>query len=510
MSLPSSQSVPPAPSGGGIIRRMVSGTAGYAVAVFLGRAASFLLFPVYTRFLSPADYGVLELLELTLYAYGVLLGMRIGEALIYRWSNARGEEERSVIVATAFWGAALLGVVSVAAGWLLSPWFSMLVFGVRDYERAFVLMFSAFAAGLPLEVGLALARAGDRPRDYLALSALRLVITASLNIWFLTVLHWRYEALLCGNLIGSLAVSLASLGYIGLRGHRWAAFRAGELRRLLAYGAPLGFSGLGMLIIHYGDRFFLRHYASLADIGVYSLAYKIGMLVTYLQTPFDIYWRAQMFQIVRHAEGERIYVRVCTYLGLVLMAFTVFLLGFSVPILNILAGPAFRSAAQFIPLIAFAYVVRTVGAHFRNAMLLEGETRQDALVVWSGSLAGLAAYALLIPKYRVWGAVLATLIAFTVMFFLGLWLAQRVRQFPIEYRRLALLVAAAAPAALGAWLYQPAAPAAQWAFGFLLLLSFPLLLYMLGFFEKDELALASRWLARRTGARPSPEATGGR
>lgn len=484
---------------------MASSTSVYALAVFLGRAASFLLFPVYTRFLSPADYGVLELLELTLYAYGVLFGMRIGEALVYRWSRVTGGDDRSAVVSTAYWGAVLLGGFSIAAGWGLSGWLSRLVFGVPDYRGAFVLMFSAFAAGLPVEVGLALARAGDRSLHYLALSALRLAVTASLNVYFLAVLHWKYEALLWGNLIGAATVSAASLAYIRFRGYRWTLFRASELRRLLSYGAPLGVSGLGMLIIHYGDRFFLRHYATLADIGLYSLAYKIGMLVTYVQTPFDIYWRAQMFQIVDQAGGERIYVRVCTYLGLVLMTFTVFLLGFSAPLLNILAGREFRSAAQFVPLIAFAYVVRTVGAHFRNAMLLEGETRQDAVVVWAGALSGLGAYALLIPKYRVWGAVAATLIAFTVMFFHGLWLAQRIRRFPFEYRRLALLLLAAAPAAVGAWLLRPSAPLGQWTFGTLALTTYPLLLYGLGFFEREELEAASRWLARLRGGRVSPD-----
>lgn len=300
---------------------MASRTFVYAVAVFLGRAAGILLFPVYTRFLSPADFGVLELLELTLYAYGVLLGMKIGDGLIYRWSRAQGEEERSAVVSTAYWGSVALGAVSTVAGWGLSGWLSLIVFGVPDYQGAFVLMFSAFAAGLPMEVGLALARATDRSLHYLALSALRLGVTASLNVFFLAVLHWKYEALLWGNLIGSATVSLASLGYIGFRGLRWTAFSAGELRRLVSYGAPLGLSGLGMRIVHYGDRFFLRHYASLADVGIYSLGYKIGMLVTYLQMPFDIYWRAQMFQVVAQANGERIYARVCTYIGLVLMSF---------------------------------------------------------------------------------------------------------------------------------------------------------------------------------------------
>ncbi|MCL6432168.1 MAG: hypothetical protein K6V36_15135, partial [Anaerolineae bacterium] len=72
---------------------MLASTGLYGISLLLTRTASFLLFPVYTRFLSPADYGVLELLDLTLYAFGTLLGMRIGDALLYRWAACSSDED---------------------------------------------------------------------------------------------------------------------------------------------------------------------------------------------------------------------------------------------------------------------------------------------------------------------------------------------------------------------------------------------------------------------------------
>jgi len=475
---------------------MLASTSMYAVSVFIGRTASFLLFPVYTRFLSPADYGVLELLDLTLYVYGTLLGMRIGEALVYRWSASGDDRQRETTVATAYWGAVLLGILSLLPGWLLSERLSLIVFGTGAYRGGFILMFTAFAASLPVEVGLALARARDRSIHYFYFSLSRLVLGASLNVFFLAVLHWKYEAMLWGNLIASMAISAASLAYISAQGCRWGSFRFGEFRKLLAYGAPLGLGGLGMLLIHYGDRFFLRKHVSLGEIGIYALAYKIGMLVTNLQTPFDIYWRSQMFEVVRRQDGARVYVRVCTYLALTLMAFTVFLIGFSTPLLRVLAGPDFRSAAQYVPWIAFAYVIRTIGGHFRNAFLLEGATHMDAAIVWVGALVCLGGYAWLIPRYTLWGAILATLIAFGVMLAAGFWQAQRVRRFDFEYRRLAIVFAAALPAALASWWYQPSGMLLQLAFGAVLFSSYLVLLALARFPDEDERQLLRQLRAR--------------
>ena len=54
-----------APAGNASFRRLGRETAIYGLGVILGRAVSFLMLPVYTRYLSPADYGIIQLLDLT-------------------------------------------------------------------------------------------------------------------------------------------------------------------------------------------------------------------------------------------------------------------------------------------------------------------------------------------------------------------------------------------------------------------------------------------------------------
>ena len=497
----------PGHAGLGIYRRMFVGSGVYAVATFAGRFASFILLPLYTRYLTPTDYGVLELLELTLYVFGTLVGMRLGDALIYRWSIAVNDPDRqTTALSTAYWGAFLLAGASFATGWFLSPWLSILVFGSAQYTQPFRLMFSSFAASLPMEIALSYARVSDRASHYMAFSVARLVLTASLNVFFLVSLHLRFEAMLWSGLIASAALSLATGPYLLQFGRRLTSFQFSELRQILGYGVPLGIGGMGFLVMHYGDRFFLRQYATLADIGIYALAYKIGMLITTLQTPFDVYWRAQMFQIVKRPDGDRVYVRVCTYLTVVLMAFVVFLMVFSQPILRIMAGPAFGAAAKYVPWVALVYVIRTVGGHFRGAFLLEGKTQQDAAVVWLAALVCLACYALLIPRYLLWGAVAATGIAFTTMFAAGLWQAQRVRPFDFEYRRMLLPLLAAVPVAILHFWLPPQGMLLQIFTGCCLMIIYVVLLLATGFLNPGEKQQAVRtaglvdaWIRGRLG-----------
>ena len=81
-------------------QNLLKSTGLYSIAVFAGRMASFILLPIYTRYLSPADYGVMELLDLTGSVLTILIGMRFGQSLFYFCSL-----DISRLSAQCCWGA---------------------------------------------------------------------------------------------------------------------------------------------------------------------------------------------------------------------------------------------------------------------------------------------------------------------------------------------------------------------------------------------------------------------
>jgi len=472
---------------------MLQSTAVYSVAVIAGRLSSLVLMPVYTRFLTLSDWGVLELLELTLYVFGTMVGMRLGDGLIFYLSKYQEDEaKRRALLGTAFTGSIVLSAVFAGVGYLAAPWLSSLVFGSVDFTLHFRLMFFSFLFALPQEVGLAFMRAMNLPSHYLYASIARLICSAVCNLTLIIGFSAGALGMLWGGVITSVVMAAGFAAYCFAKSG-FAPLQLDMLRQLVRYGAPLGLGGLGFLVIHYGDRFFLKQYG-LESVGLYSFGYKIGMLVTYMQTPFDIYWRAQMFQLVKRPDGERIYVRVATYLTLILGTVVV---GFAVltePLLQLLVGPSFVPAAPFVPWVAAAYMVRTVGSHFRSVFLLEGKTGKETTIVWTGAVVCLVGYFLLIPRYQAWGAVAATGIAFTVMLVAGFHQAQAARKFPFEYRRIAMIVLVGAIAWTLGTLVQPSAVPLRLAWGVFVLLAFLGSLAALGFFEEDERRIVRNFL----------------
>ncbi len=75
----------------------------YGLASMLTQAAGFVLLPLYTRYLSPADYGVLEILgRIAETAATVLLFGGFRQALFTFYQQASDEKERRRVVSAAF------------------------------------------------------------------------------------------------------------------------------------------------------------------------------------------------------------------------------------------------------------------------------------------------------------------------------------------------------------------------------------------------------------------------
>jgi O-antigen/teichoic acid export membrane protein len=407
----------------------------YSIPIVLAKMCSFFLLPVYTRCLTPADYGVLELLDLTSFVLSSLIGARLVDALFYFHADAQTPQTRNKIVTTAFLTAIFLGAAGAALGLSFSTNLSAAVFGTREYAPYFRLLFANFVLIFPQEIGLGYLRVLNRSTLFISFQIVRMILAIGLNLVLLLRFSLGIRALLWSSLGTSIvmAVMLAVVVFSKMKlGFSWSVCRG-----MVRYAIPASLSGLGMLLIHYGDRFFLERSATLTDVGLYSVAYKMGMLVSYVQVPFDAYWNSQMYGVVRSEGGERVYIRVCTYFTLMLTGVALTISVFSRPALALLTASEYHAAAVYIPAIAAAYVLRGLGDQFRNVFFLENRTGRDAKVGVVGVIVCLLGYFFLIPRFKAWGAIAATGGAFLVMTVFSYRQAQQTRQFGYEIKRLA-------------------------------------------------------------------------
>jgi len=472
-------------------RDAIHGISYYAVPSLLRVPIGLTLVPIYTRILTPTDYGVLEILDITAALTGTLLATNIGVSLFYYYARAQNEWEKRQALWTGCAGSFLLGLLALGLLFPSAGFVSRIAFGAGSaYARAVELLFANLALCFPLEMIMNCLRAANRPRQFAALAVARQLASACLNVTFIAGMHSGYIGMLWSSLLvnGISSILMVWRFQPVIRGN----FSLLLLWRYIVYSVPLDISALATLTLTMGDRYILRRYVSLADIGIYSLAYKFGFLISSTSLIFNTYWKPKMFSVVQQPDGEYYYSRTRTYYTAAMVGLMVMLSTVLLPLIQIATGKDFHEATAYIPLFALAYTLRAVGEFNRNPLYLEKKTSIEAALNWLGCILALAGYLVFIPTFGLRGGILSSAGAFMVLYFVGTWVAQRYRPMPFERRRL-ITVWASGLVWMAAYHFTvPSALMTQLVWGSVCALAFPASLWMLGFLSAGERAMLYR------------------
>ncbi len=469
------------------IRTVAKHSALYTTAELLKKAIGFIMIPLYTHYLAPADYGVIEILNLILEVLAIIVGARIISAQTRYYHIYEDHREKREVYTTALVFAMLLSALSIATLWGETAGLSRLTLGNGSYAAHYRLVIACFAIQNIFLVGENDLIIRKRSLFFSGLSIILMILSLSLNVLFLAVFHLGVWAILWSIFI-TKAVNLVVVPAT-LRGDK-IRFSSKKLGQMLRYGLPLVPASLAMFVIHFSDRFFLQRYCSLTDVGIYSLAYKFGMIISViLSTPFQRAWGTHSFEIERRPESSVVHARIFTYFACILAFLGLCISVFIEDAIALLAPPSYAGAASIVPLIVLSYVLMGLGGMAALGIMLSCRTQYMTYIQVPAAAINIALNFALIRPYGIMGAALATLLTFGIMFVATFWVSQRIYPIPYEYRRLAILTGVAL--ALFAVGKLPSGPS-LWSI-FLhsaVLAAFPASLIVFRFFAPHELAVA--------------------
>jgi len=474
----------------GVIVAILKKIGGHTLIYFTGSLASgaigFLMIPFYTHFLVPADYGLLELLDLTIFLIGSVVGLGLNAAIYRFYYEQQTEPLRYEVISTALLFGISLGAVLYVILFVSSPGISSAIFKTDRYSSYLRLAFVALCLDTVGELALSHLRSKQLSLRVTLFSLARLSIGLTLNVYFigflrLGVLGALYSGLIASGMMTTALVAMA-LREVGIR------FSGPRLTAMLRYGVPLIPLTLGLFVLNFADRFFLQRYANLGEVGVYSLGYKFGMVSTGLiVAPFLQFWSAYMYEVVERHEGRELIARLQVYFTFVLITFTLALSLLSRELLKMLSPPEYWGAARVVPIVGLGYVFMGLSHFFRVGLYYTKQTKYLGYAVGGSALLNFPLNLALIPPFEAMGAALATLVSFAVLALAVLGASHRV--FPIRYQyvRLFKLVFAGTIVYGAAEFIRPEALLPAVAIDLLFLASFPGLLLALAFYEEPEL-----------------------
>jgi O-antigen/teichoic acid export membrane protein len=461
------------------LKELFRHSAVYGLGSIVARILGVLLLPLYTRYLSPSDYGLIETLVALSAVLTALVAQAMKSAFFRFYFDSAELERRLLVVRTAFWYVMAASTLTLAVGVALSPEISWVLFHTRHHADLVIASFVGLWAAMNYEQMTSLFRVEQRSTAYVTATMVNVGITIAATVLLVVAFDQGPLGVLVGNFTGTLIVYAALLLYsrhaLGLQ------FDRRLYRAMNRFGLPLVPSAVALWLTNFADRFFLIRLSGAHEVGLYSIGVRISSAIVLLLTAFRLAWPAFAYSIEDDREARRTYSFVLTYVFFV-CCWLALALGLLAPwILRLITTKPFYPAENVVAPLAFSvaafagYVVVQIGTGRAR------RTRTNWVVTGAGALLNIALNLALIPPYGRMGAAIATLASYALLFAGMAWRAHAVFPVPYQWRRVATVGAAAVALTLIGKLAD-----APLGVALALTAAYPLLLALLGFYLPAE------------------------
>ena len=469
----------------GYLRRLATTGAAYTAASIGSKLIAVALLPLYTRYLTPADYGAAEVMFSAVVAVSIVIRLGVVEALL-RFYYKQGEDPDRVVstsFATLFWA----GLVSVVVLMPFAGPVSELLLGESDPTLGRTAIVGLFVLTLS-EYLLTIFRLDERARAFFTVTMLSVLLTIPVTVVLVVPLDLGAEGLLLGSYGTGL---LIVLGLIAYNRRRLALLPDRPLLgRMMSFGLPTMPAELSLYSLSFIDRILIARTLGLAEAGLYSIAIKMSQGIAVLVRGFQLAFPPLAYSIQDDDEARLAYSAVVTWF-VVVMSFVVAFLWLVAPwLLRIFAAPEFFDAAEVVGPVSAGAALYALYMVLLVVLGRTGRTEYNLPATFAGLAVNIGLNLLLLPVWGIVGAGVALVVSYLVVVVLMYVFTRRLFPVPYEWLRLAKVLFATAVLIAVGEVFVPDAGLGWLAVRLLLVAALPLLLLLTGFFTPQE----RRWL----------------
>jgi O-antigen/teichoic acid export membrane protein len=414
-------------------RRFVRPALIYVFANALTAGIPLLLLPLFTRVLSPEDYGRIAMFAVIVQMLGALTGLSVHGAIGVRFfDGTKTDFPRFVASCLAVLAGSSLTVLGLVLLFLPA-----LEFFTKLPSWWLVIAVLVSGANFVVQSQLAIFQSAEQPVRFGLLRLTQAVSDLGLSLILVIGLGMAWQ----GRTVGSALAALfaAALALLMMWRGGWLRFPTSTTyaREALRFGLPLVPHAIGGLLIASVDRFMISNILDLHSAGIYLVAIQIGLVLNLMTDAGNRAFVPWLMRSLAMSNRERdlIVVRL-TYLGFGVLLVVGLLMGLlAAPLLNVLVGAEFRAAGRVVLYITLGQAFGGMYYLVTNYVFFAGRTGRLAAVSLASGLLNIVLSYVLLTTRGLEGAAQAFLCAQIALFVGTWWLAAQAHPMPWNLRQ---------------------------------------------------------------------------
>ncbi|MBQ6402963.1 MAG: polysaccharide biosynthesis C-terminal domain-containing protein [Oscillospiraceae bacterium] len=397
----------------------------FGLGSFGSKLILFLLVPLYTNFMTEAEYGTADLVFTIAQLLASFLSVVIFDAVI-RFGLSKNEKKENVLLV----GLTVLGF-SVILGAVITPLFGFYktVSPWKWYLYVYVLLFILHA------IEFNYLKVKGQNKSYAWLSVISTALMALLNVYFLTNRRLGIQGYLLAHIISISLVDVAAffVGKLAADLQR-AVFDRDLLKRMVIFSAPLVLNNASWWVIQSSDKFMVEVMISTAALGIYTAAAKIPALINVVVSIFQQAWGISSVKEFESSNDSKYYADVFKYLFLFTSGACIVFVTVMKVFMRFYVGKGFQDAWHYVPLLLVSAVFAAVAAYFGTMYSALKKSVNNMLTTVFAAVLNIAVNWIFIPIAGIWGAVIGTVVSFLAVALARVLDVKRYLVIPVEWK----------------------------------------------------------------------------
>lgn len=385
----------------------------YSIGQILSKAVTFLLMPLYTKSLGIDVYGQLALVDsvLSFVIPFVILGVYAGFTRFYQDYD---DEKKIVLKNTAINFAFIMSLFDIILVLIIGP---ILAPKILKISNSYYILVLIVVRAILMQLIVLYLREYDlkyEAKITVIINLINMIASVVLTIIFIVVLKRGipgiYEAYNIVNFVILIYLIIINKKNYSL------SLDFNMLKKMLRFSCGFLPSCLAATVLNLSDRYFLEGYKGFATTGIYSIGYKFGMLIDPVFIgPFNQLFTPLKFNIWQDKDAKEKFKELFNKYHFIGCFFIISIGVFTKFILNIFGMKEYIFANRIVPLIIVSYFIYGKAAFYSLGIEINNKTYLESIVMGTGGILNIVLNIVLIPKYGMYGASIATIVSYIVM-----------------------------------------------------------------------------------------------
>ncbi|MBU3158694.1 oligosaccharide flippase family protein [Clostridium frigoris] len=399
--------------------RLVKSGIWFTIGTFFVQGISFITMPIFTRMLGTSGFGIVNVYTTWLSVFTTIITL----GLLATVNNAKVDfkERYDEFASSILFLATLLAILWFVIAFIFKKQIGKII-DLNSILVMFLIIQSFF--GFIVDFSNAKLNAEYKYKKYLLIS----ISSAILNTILAIILIYNFKTDKYYGRIGSLLIVALLYGtilyIIAMRkGKKLINFKYWKYALILSIPAIVHL--LSGVILQSVDTVMINSMLGSSAAGIYSFAYKIGMIMYIVWLACNKAWVPWFYENMKEKNYDDIRLKIKYYI----MIFSVmgFVLIFISPEIGKLMGTSdFYKGLDYVPLIMVGYYFQFLYSIPANLEFYTKNTKLLSLGTLIAALTNVVLNYILIPRYGAVAATWTTIIAYVILFLYHYFISLRI------------------------------------------------------------------------------------